>query len=192
MARNLDASKGMDPENAAVIAGRSQSNIRKDDTRNSRAMRKRKDKFYVPPEAIPKGWVVEWKRVTCYGQPEEVDYSMDLAEGGWKNADPKQFPMLVPPDFAGKTVDRGGCRLMIRPSHMKKKALELDYEDATNQVRDKLNEIGMTGQGEAPRKVTGLNREWDRVPSGRMIPDDDGADPVYEQHEGSDDRGGME
>lgn len=194
MARTLDKSQGIDPENAAALGGapRSRRNTRENDARNSRAARKRRDKFFVPAEAIPPGWCVEWKRVTCYGKPEEVDYSMDLAEQGWKIATPKQFPMLVPEGFDGQTIERGGMRLYIRPAHMKKESARLDYEEATAQVRDKLNEIGMTGEGELPRKVQGFNREWDR-PAGRMIPDDDGAEPSqYEQHEGSDARAGDE
>ena len=192
MARQLDTSQGMDPENAKALglAPRGRGNIRENDARNKRAARKNRDKFYVPPEAIPAGWVVEWKRVSCLGRPEEVDYQMDMADGGWKNADPKQFPMLTPEGFDGKTIERGGCRLMIRPAHMKKEARKLDHEEALGQVRDKLTEIGMTGAGEAPRKVQGVNREWDR-PAGRMIPDDNGADP-YEEIEGNDDRAGQE
>ncbi len=190
MARQVDTSQQMDPDNAAALSGapRTRKNIREDDARNSRRARKNKDKFYVPPEAVPKGWCVEWKRVSCYGKPEEVDYSIDLADGGWKPADSKNFPMLMPEGYEGKTIDRGGMRLYIRPAHLKKEAQKLDLEEARAQVRDKLTEIGMTGANELPRKVQGLSREWDR-PVGRAIPDDEGNDS-YEQHEGSDTRTG--
>lgn len=192
MARQLDTSQGIDPENAAALSGvsRQRKNIRENDARNSRGARKRKDKFYIPPDAIPKGWVVEWKRETCLGRPEEADYEMELAEAGWKRADPKMFSMLVPEGYEGKAVKRGGMVLMIRPKHMKDESRRLDREEAVGQVRDKLQEIGMTGEGELPRKVQGFSREWDR-PAGRMIPDDDGG-TEYERHEGSDARPGEE
>lgn len=175
MTRQVESTGGMDPENAAALglAPRQRTSIREDDTRNSRRARKGKDKFFVPPEAIPKGWAVEWKRVSCLGKQEEVDYFMDMGEAGWKPATPAQFPMLVPPDFKGDTIERGGMRLYMRPARMKKESLKLDYEEAQGQVRDKLTEIGMTGDGEMPRKVTAFNRDWDR-PAGRMIPDDNG------------------
>ena len=94
---------------------------------------------------------------------------------------------------AFKAIKRGGMVLMIRPAHMKAEARKFDKEEATNQVRDKLTEIGMTGDGELPRKVQGFSREWDR-PAGRMVPEDDGSDGAdsYEQHEGTDMRPGEE
>lgn len=190
MARLIDSSQGIDPENKAALAGapRNRANIRENDARNTRMARKRRDKFYVPPAAIPPGWVVEWKRESCLGRPEEADYQMDLQEVGWKFADPKQYPMLVPEGSTDKVIRRGGLVLMTRPAHMKKSAQKLDREEALGQVRDKLTELGMTASGELPRRVQGLTREFDR-PAGRMIPDDDGE---YEEHEGNDSRPGEE
>lgn len=190
MARQVDTSQGLDPENAAVLSGapRGRRNIRENDARNTRAARKRRDKFYVPPTAIPSGWVVEWKRESCLGRPEEADYQMELQEVGWKYADPKQYPMLVPEGYADKVIRRGGMVLMTRPQHMKKEAQKLDREEALGQVRDKLTEIGMTGSGELPRRVQAFNRDFER-PAGRMIPDDDGEESGYE---GNDSRPGEE
>lgn len=180
MARQIDTTQGLDPENAAVLsaAPRSRGNIRENDARNSRSMNKRKDKFYVPLEAIPAGWVVEWKRESCLGRPEEADYQMELQGTGWKYADPKVYPMLVPEGSTDRVIRRGGMILMTRPAHMKKEAQKLDREEALGQVRDKLTEIGMTGQGELPRRVQSFHRDFER-PVGRMIPEDNG-DVGYE------------
>lgn len=174
MARDLDPNQPVAPEVAAAIAGapRARAGTRENDARNKRMARKRRDKFYVPPELIPAGWVVEWKRKSVLGKIEEADYEMDLAEGGWKRAKPDKFPGLVPDGYQGDTVERGGMILMLRPKHMKDEALKLDKEEAMNQVRDKLSEVGMTGQGELPRRVQSFHREYDR-PAGRVIPDDD-------------------
>lgn len=190
MARNIDTSQGMDPTNAAVLSGapRGRSNIRDNDARNTRAARKRRDKFFVPPSAIPSGWVVEWKRESCLGKAEEADYQMELQEVGWKYADPKQYPMLVPEGNIDRVIRRGGMILMTRPAHMKKEAQKLDREEALGQVRDKLTEIGMTGSGELPRRVQNFSRDFERN-AGRMIPEDDGEDAAYE---GNDARAGQE
>lgn len=191
MARIVDPSQGLDPENAAVLSGspRGKRAVRGPD-KNLRAASKRRDKFYVPPTAIPSGWVVEWKRESCLGRPEEPDYQMELQETGWKYADPKVYSMLVPEGYDGKTVKRGGMVLMTRPAHLKKEAQKLDREEAMGQVRDKLTEIGMTGAGELPRRVQSFNRDFDR-PSGQMIPDDDGdTDPAEAGYEGDDMRPG--
>lgn len=192
MARQLDTSQGMDPDNAAILTGapRSRKNIRESDARNARQARKRRDKFYVPPDAVPKGWVVEWKRESCLGRPEESDYGMELSDAGWKLADPQKFPMLVPEGYTGGSIKRGGMVLMIRPAHMKKEALKLDREEATGQVRDKLTEIGMTGEGELPRKAFNFDRGYEGR-NNRVIPDDDGEDGDS-NHEGSDARPGEE
>lgn len=189
MARNLEPGQEVDPLLAAAISGAPRAKGGMRDARAARMNRKRRDKFYVPPEAIPKGWSVEWKRKSCLGRPEEPDYKMELNEAGWKYADPKQFPMLVPDDHEGKIIERGGMVLMIRPAHMKKEALKLDHEEAVGQVRDKLTEIGMTGTGEAPRKAFNFSRDFERAGGGRMIPENDGEDASIE---GSDLRPGNE
>lgn len=176
MARQLEPGQTPDPTISAAIAGapRARANIRENDSRNKRMARKRRDKFWVPPESIPKGWVIEWKRRSVLGKVEEADYEMDLSDAGWKRASPKQFPMLVPEGFEGNTIERGGMVLMIRPKHLKDEALKMDKEEALDQVRDKLSEVGMTGSGEAPRRVQAFHREYDRPAGGnRMIPDDD-------------------
>lgn len=177
MVRVVDPTQGMDSENQAVLAGapRSRNNIRENTSRNAREARKRKDKFFVPTEQIPKGYSVEWKRKSVIGKPEDPEYQMELNDVGWKFATPQMFPSLVPEGFQGNTIERGGMVLMIRPAHMTKEAHKFDREDALNQVRDKLAEIGMTGQGEAPRKAFNFDRAYDR-PAARMIPEDDGSD----------------
>lgn len=194
MARSLEPGQGVDPRLAAAIGGapRTRKNIRENDTRNSRGQRKRRDKFYVNPSEIPKGYVVEWKRRSCLGKMEEADYKIEMNEAGWKYADPKQFPSLVLEGEETRIIERGGCVLMIRPFHMKKEAREYDHEDAIGQVRDKLTEIGMTGEGEAPRKAYAFGREYDRRGTqsrrGSAIPDDDGEDGEEVGHEGADSR----
>ncbi len=180
MSRIVDPSQGVDPALAEVLSGapRERKNIREDDSRSRRANKKGRDKFYVPPELIPNGWVVEWKRASCLGKPEEADYGMDLSDAGWKPASMEHFKTLMPADYTGKTIERGGQVLMTRPKHMRDADRKLDYEEAVNQVKDKLSEIGMTGQGELKRVVTGFNRGYER--SGRMIPEDDGSDAEVE------------
>lgn len=193
MARQLEEGQSIDADLAAAISGapRSRGAVR-NDVREKREARKRRDKFFVSPSEIPKGYAAEWKRKSCLGKQEEPDYQMDLHDAGWRYASPKQFPSLVPEGSDAKIIERGGCVLMIRPLHMKKESLRLDHEEATGQVRDKLTEIGMTGQGEAPRKAFNFNREYDRPAGRRMVPENDGSDAPEVGHEGGDGRPGEE
>ncbi len=173
MARIVDNSQDVDPVLAEAIVGgapRARSNAKV----QARTARKRQDKFFVPPNLIPKGWAVEWKRRSTYGKPEEPDYYMDLADGGWKYADPKIYHSLVPADYQGATIERGGMVLMTRPLHLSKESMRLDRLEAADQVRDKLSEIGMTGQGEMKRVVSNFSRGYEGAPAGRMVPGDDG------------------
>lgn len=184
MARQIDTSQGMDAKNAATLSGnapRGRVNIRENEQRVKRRG-KDKDVFYIPPEMIPKGYVVEWKRRSVMGKPEGFEYEMDLADAGWKIASPTTFPQMVPEGYEGKTIERKGLILMIRPKHLKDEARAAERDEALGQVRDKLQEIGFTGQDEAPRVVSIFNRGYDRT--GRMIPEDDGefgaAEPISE------------
>lgn len=170
MARIVDPNSEVDPTIAASLAGppRSQRSTREGTERL--VPKKRRDKFHVDPSMIPKGYVVEWKRKSCLNKPEEADYFMELADAGWKNAPMEHFKRLMPEDYEGKIIERGGMILMMRPKHMKDADLKLQRMEANNQVRDKLVEIGMTGQGELPRKVTSFERKFDR----QAVPDDEG------------------
>lgn len=175
--RIVDPSQGIDPAIAQAVglAPRERATVRDTDARALRMERKRRDKFYVPPELIPKGWAVEWKRKSCLGKPEDPDYGMDMAESGWKSASIDVFRALMPADYTGKTVERGGLILMTRPKHMRDADMKMEHDEAINQVRDKLSEIGMQGQGEMKRVVTSFNRGYEN--GGRMIPTDDGSEP---------------
>lgn len=177
MGRIIDPSQGVDPAIAQALGGapRERKSARSDEVRNTRAEKKRRDKFWVPPELIPKGFCVEWKRKSCLGKPEEADYGMDLAESGWKTASIEVYRSMMPADYTGSTVERGGLILMTRPAHMKAADMKMDHEEAVNQVRDKLSEIGMTGQNELKRVVNSFSRGYET--SGRMVPDDNGEDP---------------
>lgn len=171
MARILDPNASVDSNLAAAIspgAPRTQRTVREGDVRS--ASKRTRDKFFIPPEMIPKGFVVEWHRRSCLGKEEEADYFMDLEDAGWKFAPIDQFRKLMPANYQGATVERGGLVLMMRPKHLHDADVKMRQEEAFYQVRDKLNEIGMTGQGEMKRVVTSFQRSYDRAP-GLEVPD---------------------
>jgi hypothetical protein len=169
MARDIDTNEEVDPNLVAAIAGRSTKTIR-DDADTRIVSRGKRGKFDVPKELIPKGWVVEWKRKSCLGKEEEADYFMDLEEAGWKPASLQHFRKLMPSDYQGKTVERGGMILMTRPLSIQDGAKKLAKEEAFGQVRDKITEIGMTGKDEMKRVVTKFDRKYSN--DGAAVPGD--------------------
>lgn len=124
------------------------------------------DPFRVPPELIPEGYVVEWKRVTIMGAraPNQSSYELTLARTRWEavNVDTHQsFKKLLPPGYTGQTVEKEGLILMIRPKVISDKVKEIQKARADNQLHQKLAQLGATEAGEAPRKVLGVKRSYE-------------------------------
>lgn len=142
--------------------------VREEGIRNND--RKTQDKFYVNPKNIPDGFVVQWKRTSVMGKPEEGDYFLDLEDAGWKPAPISQFPGMMPASWKGDTIERGGQILMIRPKELEDEARRREKYEANSQVHDKLREIGMTGAGELDRKVTAFKRTYENG-AGIDVPD---------------------
>jgi len=122
------------------------------------------DPFFIPKEMIPKGYSIEWKRITTVNKEEDDSYFADLDEQGWRPATVKQFPKLVSPGFPGKSIIRKGMMLMIRPKELTEEARQEDLQIAREQVRDKIKSLGQTEKGELKRKVQSLKRTYERPP----------------------------
>lgn len=124
------------------------------------------DRFYVPPEIIPEGFAVEWKRQTVLGKrmPDQNSYEMGLAKRHWEpvslTAHPT-FRALVPKHFDGDTVENEGMILMIRSKIWSDKSKQIQEYKARSQLQDKMAQIGQSGPGEAPRTVQVLRRSYE-------------------------------
>lgn len=122
------------------------------------------DEFYVPKRLIPRGYSVEWKRVSTINKEEDDSYFVGLADQGWEPATTDQFPTLVSKNYKGKSIIRKGMMLMIRPVELTEEARQEDIAAAREQVESKLQALGETPKGELTRKVQSLKRSYERPP----------------------------
>ena len=120
------------------------------------------DVFYIPPHLIPRGYSVEWKRISTLNKEEDDSYFVDLADQGWEAASVAQFPTLVSKNYTGKSIIRKGMMLMIRPKELTDEARAEDIQAAREQVKDKLAALGKAEKGEFKRKVQALKRTYER------------------------------
>lgn len=131
--------------------------------RKSRLSGVQDDAFFVPPEMIPMGYSVEWKRYSTINEEDNLHIN-DMQEQGWEFATVKQFPKLVPPNYTKQMILRKGMVLMIRPLEYTEEARYEDLQIARSQVGDKMAQLGQTPNGEMDRKVQALNTSYQPIP----------------------------
>jgi hypothetical protein len=131
--------------------------------RKSRINGTQDDAFFVPPEMIPSGYSVEWKRYSTLNEEDNLHIN-DMQEQGWEFATVAQFPKLVPPNYTKQMILRKGMALMIRPKEYTDEARAEDLQIARSQVGDKMAQLGQTPKGEMDRRVQELNRSYQPIP----------------------------
>lgn len=141
--------------------------IREEDLREIvTAVMDEEDKFYVPPELIPDGFSVEWKRMTVLGKrtPDQNTYERNLAKTRWEPvslAAHPSFRKLVSKSFDGDSIENEGMILMIRPTVISEKVRQIQKYKADSQLKDKMAQLGQAGPGEAPRRITELSKSYE-------------------------------
>ena len=144
------------------------------DVRTDKVIRRRhrnteeQDPLYIDPKMIPAGLSVEWKRFSCYGKPDPA-YMARLQRQGWEPCPVDKWRFLVGDEYEGKTVDIEGMRLMQRPKELTEEARREDYEIATGQVKNKMQQLSSTPEGQLERKVLKSNVSIGRA----AIPEDE-------------------
>jgi hypothetical protein len=133
--------------------------------RQSRAGAMR-DPFYIPPELIPKGWSVEWKRLETLNKPDDdTGYMGGLYEQGWEPASPDVYRKMLSPGYKHETIVRKGMILMTRPIELTKEAKDEDLLIAREQIDSKMRVVmGETKSGQLQRKVTANSRTYEPLP----------------------------
>ncbi len=127
------------------------------------------DELYINQKEIPDGFTVEWKRYSIHGKVDQ-EWLLNLERDGWEPAQPKDFPSRVGKSFTGNTVTHKDLILMIRPKELTEEAKHEDRTNAVMQVRNKMQELGLAGQGEAPRidghgrSLAKVNISYDKIP----------------------------
>ncbi len=119
------------------------------------------DELYIDPREVPDGYSVEWKRFSIHGKIDD-EHHLGLEMDGWEYAQPKDFPSRCGKNHKGEVVKHKDLVLMIRPKELSEEARQEDRKNAQSQVKTKLQEIGLSGQGEAPR-VDGYGRPMAKV-----------------------------
>ena len=155
-------SKQIAPTNTAVESAVTMP-LRTEKVQRRRRDTEEEDPFFIDKRAIPDGFSVEWKRISCYGKPE-TSYLVKLQRQGWDPAPVNMFRQLVGDEYQGKTIDIDGMRLMMRPKSLTDEAREEDYEIAAGNVRNKMNQLQQTENGHLQRKVQVVKRSYERAP----------------------------
>ena len=113
------------------------------------------DEFYVPLDIIPDGWTYEWKRRFTFNK-EDPAYAVQLARDGWEPVPVgrcRRHRAMMPADWAGTTIERGGMLLMERPEEITREFRERDLRMARAQVRVKEQQLSAAPEGTLPRDV---------------------------------------
>lgn len=121
------------------------------------------DPFFVPEDLKPAGWTVEWKATHVMGQELDAAYQAALQQDGWVPAPAKMFKKMMPSSFKGKTIQRGGQLLMMRPKELTDKKRAKEQAAARGQVNAKLKSLGMTKEGELDRKVQVVKKSYEAM-----------------------------
>lgn len=108
------------------------------------------DKFYIPPELIPDGLSVEWKRHTVVGK-SDYHYDRELYDQGWRPVQHSMFDGLFAPKGTEGPIIQDDMILMERPIELTREAQQEDIHRAQSALRAGEFKLGETPEGTAPR-----------------------------------------
>lgn len=108
------------------------------------------DEFYIDPAVIPAGWRYEYRRDTVLNWRDPA-YLVRLAQSGWRAVPRARHPELMPTDWAGTTITRGGMILMEIPEVTFQKRQAEALEIARGEVENKLAQLS----GRSPKDRPG-------------------------------------
>lgn len=144
-------------------------------TQTERLQRRRgigADKFHIPPELIPEGMSLEWKRMETVGAPD-LSHQIALAENHWTPVSTDQVPGLMPPGYSG-VIKRDGQQLMMRPSYLSDEAREEVLDEARRRVNIQKQRNGQGGAEAMPRSKPTMRTQMEplssKVYEARQIP----------------------
>lgn len=117
--------------------------------------RGRGNEFHIDPSVIPAGWHYEWRRDTVLNQ-RDPSYTVALAKAGWRAVPRSRHPEMMPFDWPGDTIMRGGTILMEIPKQTADKRKDEALREARAELENKLAQINGVGPkdraGAQPRR----------------------------------------
>jgi hypothetical protein len=117
---------------------------------NDDGSRSRGSEFHVDASSIPHGWHYEWRRDTVLNQ-RDPSYLVSLAKAGWRAVPRHRHPEMMPSDWPGDTIVRGGTILMEIPKVVAEQRKSEALREARSELENKLAQIN----GVNPRDRSG-------------------------------------
>jgi hypothetical protein len=100
------------------------------------------DRYAIPTEIIPDGWVYQWKRHSVLGQ-EDPGYAAELAQVGFTPVPAERHPgRFLPAGYTGSIII-GGMILMERPVELENEAKAEDRARARAQKVGSYEQFGL-------------------------------------------------
>lgn len=127
-----------------------------------------KNHLFVPPEIIPDGLTVEWKRMMVFNK-EDKKHRAELHRAGWRHipSNTSGFSEHFASFVAGDIFEYEGLTLMYRPKKMSDQARADDTKRAGAVVQAKMEEIGLaTSHRDIPGKRFTVNRGYEEKLAG--------------------------
>lgn len=129
-----------------------------------------RDRYYIPPELIPDGFSVEWKRIEFLGKPDKKNI-VQIENAGWRPAPSDMFRAILPSGYSQPFVEDGeGMALYIRPMKFTEEAVREGYNTATQKVKDYENSTmnKVSAHKDIPTKVHAFSKSYEK---GIPVPD---------------------
>lgn len=114
-----------------------------------RARKRTDDKFHIDKHLIPDGMTYEWKRESCYGQPD-TSHMLNLRDNHWTAVPTSRHPDMMTEGSKG-AIKRDGMVLMERPTYVTEDARREDYQLAVERTQSIQNTMGATPAGTMTR-----------------------------------------
>lgn len=122
-----------------------------------RRERRGDEKFYIDPKIIPDKVSYEWKRVSCYGQPDH-SHQIEVRENHWRPVPAERHPHLMPSNVTSGSIERDGLILMERPLYLTEDARREDFAKAVGPIDRLQNEYSKTPAGTMTRDHPSVRR----------------------------------
>lgn len=107
------------------------------------------NEFAFDLSIVPAGWHYEWKRDTVLNERSPA-YFTALAKSGWRAVPRDRHPDMMPGDWPGETIMRGGLILMQIPKNVVERRRQEDTDIANAEVQNKLAQLNGRSQKDRP------------------------------------------
>lgn len=126
------------PAGRAVAVGRDGQPIWRHNAANGPSV----DKYAIPPDMIPPGWVYQWKRATLLNE-EQHQYMGQLRAAGWTPVMAEAHPGMYMPLGHKGPIMVDGLMLMETPEELWQEAVNDEKRRAADEVDRKMRAHGM-------------------------------------------------